>query len=125
MVREKPDCLPEVRNEALLWEMEDSRSHRCKAVKHNQVQFEAVEAQCSVTTTDYDQYAALGDVQRAVAHQEKQLAELVKTLAELSTTVKEMCKSSTQQTFQEPKPGVDHSVSSRQRANLSASSTRA
>ncbi|XP_051265460.1 uncharacterized protein LOC127368567 [Dicentrarchus labrax] len=105
MARDKPDSsLLEVRNEALLWEMEDSRFHRPRAVKSNQVKSEVSETQCFPVTTDNGQCTVLDDVQRAVAHQEKQLAELSKTISELAGAVSELSKRSTQQIFPGPKP---------------------
>lgn len=77
MVRDKPDSsLLDGRNEPLLWEMEESRSHRTRVVKSSQVKSEVSETQCSAVETDNSQSAVLSDVQRAAAHREKQLAEL-------------------------------------------------
>ncbi|KAI3367436.1 hypothetical protein L3Q82_026298, partial [Scortum barcoo] len=77
IVRDKPESsLLDVRNEALLWEMEDSRFHRPRTVKNSQLKSDISETQCSAIKTDSGQHAILDDVQRAVAHQEKQLAEL-------------------------------------------------
>lgn len=105
IVRDKPESsLLDVRNEALLWEMEDSRSHRPKTVKNSQLKSDVSEIQCSVLRTDSSQQAVLDDVQRAVAHQEKQLAELGKSLAELASAVSELSNRGSQQLFQEPKP---------------------
>lgn len=104
-VRDKPDSsLLGVRNEALLREMEDSRSHRPRAVKRSQVNSEVSETQCSTIKANNDQGTMLDDVQRAIANQEKQLTELGKTLAKLACTVSELSKRTTQPAFQEPKP---------------------
>lgn len=95
MVRERPDSsLLDVRNEALLWEMEDNRSHSAKGVRNNMVQSGAFETQCSLTKTTprNDPPSALDEVQRAVVHQAEQLAELGKALTALSTAVGELCK---------------------------------
>ena len=105
MVRDKPDSsLLDVRSEALLWEMEDSRSHRPRLVKSNQVKSEVSEIQCSTATTNNHQCSVLDDVQRAVTHQEKQLIELSKTLDELACAVSELSKRNTPHTFLESKP---------------------
>lgn len=105
MVRDQPDCgLLDVRREALLWEVEESRSHRPRLVKSSQVKLEASEPQSSATETNNGQSAVLDDVQRAVAHQGKQLVELGKTLADLASAVTELSRRTTQLTFQEAKP---------------------
>lgn len=108
MVRERPDSsLLDVRNEALLWEMEDNRSHSAKGVRNNMVQSEAYDPQYSLTkaTSRNDPPSALDEVQRAVAHQGEQLAELGKALTALSTAVGELCKR-TNLTSPEPKQRV-------------------
>lgn len=105
MVRDKPDStLLDVRTEALLWEMEDSRSHRPRVAKSNQVKSEVSETQCSAIKANNDQSTVLNDVQRAIANQEKQLTELGKTLAQLACTVSELSRRTTQPVFQEPQP---------------------
>lgn len=103
MVRDKPDSsLLDVRNEAFLWEMEESRSHRPRVVKSSQVKSELSETQCSAIEANHSQSAVLSDVQRAVAHQEKQLAELGKSLAELASALTELSRRTPQQSFKEP-----------------------
>lgn len=105
VVRDKPESsLLDVRNEALMWEMEDSRSHRPRVVRSNQVESEVLANQCSAIQTNDDRCTVLDDVQRAVALQEKQLAELGKTLAQLVSTVSELSRRGTQPTFPEPNP---------------------
>ncbi|KAG7460544.1 hypothetical protein JOB18_018344 [Solea senegalensis] len=108
MVRDQPDCsLLDVRREALLWEMEESRPHRPRVVKSSQVKSEVSEfseSQFSATETNTGQSTALGDVQRAVAQQGKQLVELGKTLADLASAVTELSRRTTEMAFHEPKP---------------------
>lgn len=104
MVRDQPDSsLLDVRREALLWEMEETRSHRPRVVKSNQVKSEVSESQLSAAETNNGQSTALDDVQKAVAQQGKQLVELGKTLADLASAVTELSKRTTQMTFQEHK----------------------
>ena len=104
IVRDRPgSCLLDVRDVALRWDMEDSRSHGSKAVKSSHVKSEVHQArlypqapaptkellthsevsetQSSAIKTNNVQCTVLDDVQKTVAHQEKQLAELVKRLA--------------------------------------------
>lgn len=105
MVREQPACgLLDVRREALLWEMEENRSQRSRVVKSSQVKSEISEAQCSAVETNHDQFNALGDVQRAITHQGKQLADLSSVLADLASAVSELSRRTAQSPFQEPKP---------------------
>lgn len=103
VVRDKPDSsLLDVRNEAFLWEMEESRSQHTRVVRSRQVKSEVAETQCFAAETNHGQSSVLSDVQRAVAHQEKQLAGLEKSLAELASAMAELSRRTTQQSFQEP-----------------------
>jgi uncharacterized coiled-coil protein SlyX len=103
MVRDRPGSgLLDVRDEALRWDMEDSKSRKPKVVKSSNVKSEVSETQSSAIKTNNVQCTVLDDVQKTVAHQEKQLAELTKTLAELTSAVSEMSRRSTQPTYREP-----------------------
>lgn len=103
MVRDRPgSCLLDVRDEALRWDMEDSRSHKPRVVKSSHVKSEVSETQNSAIRTNDVQCTVLDGVQKTVAHQEKQLAELAKTLAQLTSVVSELSRRSTQPTYREP-----------------------
>lgn len=103
MVREKPNSsLSEVRNEALLWEMEDNRSHSIKGVKNYMVQSEPLKVQSSFTKSRKNPPSGLDEVQRVVAHQGEQLAELGKAMTALSAAAGKLCKH-VQLTSPEPK----------------------
>lgn len=103
LVRERPESsLLDVRGEALLWEMEDGRAHRSRGVKSNQVSTEVSAIQCSTSSKNNDEATILDSVQKAVAKQEKQLADLTKTLADLACAVSEFSKRSSGPVFQEP-----------------------
>lgn len=107
VIKNMHSSLLEVRNKALLWEMEDNLSHSAKGVRSYMVQSEAVETQCLVTKTNphNDPTSALDEVQWTAAHQGEQLAELGKALTALSTAVAELCKL-VQLTSPEPRPKV-------------------
>ena len=122
MVRDKPDSsLLYVRNKALLWEMEDSRFHHPRAVKSNQVKSEVSETQCCPVTTDKGQCTVLDDFQRAVAYQEKQLAELSKMISELAGAVINWISAALNRCSQDPSHELGNSQSSHQMASLSVS----
>ena len=85
----------DVRDEALQWDMEDSRSHKPRVVRSSHVQ-------------------------KTVAHQEKQLAELAKTLAELTSAVSQLGRLNHDTGSLSTKP--DPSLSSHPMVSLSVSS---
>ena len=103
MVRDRPEFnILDIRDEALLWQVEETRSYT-RVAKSRQVQSDVSEALCSGVTTEREQHTILDQVQRAVARQDKQITELTKTLSELAGALKDLTTGNTCQTVPEPK----------------------
>lgn len=84
--------------------MEDGRSHYSRVVRSNLVSSEVSVTQCSTRSSNDNEATVLDTVQKAVAQQEKQLADLTKTLADLACAVGELSKRNSTPTSQEPRP---------------------
>lgn len=91
-VRDNPQSnLLEVRSEAILWYMEDSKPQGPRVVKNRQVQYEvASEPQCAAIAVEKDHSDPLHAIQRTVAQQDKQIAKLGKNGSELTSVLKEL-----------------------------------
>lgn len=84
--------------------MKDGRSHCSRVLKSNHITSEVSVTQCSTRSGNNDEATVLDTVQKAVAQQEMQVADLTKTLADLACAVSEPSKLNSAPTFLEPMP---------------------
>ncbi|XP_056609057.1 uncharacterized protein LOC130426352 [Triplophysa dalaica] len=90
IVREKPyTTLLEIRNEAILWSMEESRPTRCVTSRpvHSEVRHETV----GVSVEPADQTSnVLKDILQVISRQERRIGEQEQTISQLTNAVKEL-----------------------------------
>ncbi|XP_049333758.1 uncharacterized protein LOC125801299 [Astyanax mexicanus] len=99
-VREKPQSsLLEVRNEAMLWSQEDSRSYGPRVVKHRHMQSEVTgETNCSAIHMGGEHTATLESILKTLTQQAKQLSEQDRTISELAKAVQKLATPEVKQT---------------------------
>lgn len=102
-VRDKPHCtVLDVRNEGILWTMEDGKSCGSRVIKNRHIQSEATcETPCYAVGAQ-DKSATLEDVLRAVAQQDKRLTEQDRAISELTQAVRGLTAQPTGETGQSP-----------------------
>ncbi|XP_065132536.1 uncharacterized protein [Paramisgurnus dabryanus] len=85
LVRDKPEStLIDVRDEALLWFLEDPKPHVTKVVSSRNVVSETPDAQCAAINVPETKPVSLEDVLKIVAEQGKVIGELTKAVEKLT-----------------------------------------
>lgn len=85
LVRDKPQCtLIEVRDEALMWSLEDTKLRASKVASNCSVSSETTEAQCAAMVMPVASPVTLDDVLKVVAEQGKAIGELTQAVQRLT-----------------------------------------
>lgn len=86
LVRDKPQStLIEVRDEALMWSLEDPKLRASKVVLNRNVSSEAAEAQCAAMVMPTASSVTLDEVLKVVAEQGKAIGELTQAVQKLTS----------------------------------------